>query len=427
MNPFTERYLKYCSAYWREIVEQTSGPLSEFLAPILPEVYRRSGSLLIFPAKDGVVALCFERGFRAPDPTFQTWLHEVDKESGPHVSIVTCSHSNILTVAQWVQVFTGNSIKVRNIGEAPSANIFVNNFPSFPGVVVSDPGSGVVSPAALLEINNTSPGETGLSLRDITLQEVGKDEIIKPFWWMQMDVFEDGVLKKLTAKQGRLHASREILALRAAKNLGLKPEAVASDPINPTIEGLEAIAREFEALLNSEELEGPLQSFIKRHPMVLAPDVSRCISQPKLGAEYKPDFLILKPGPGVDRVECVLVEIEPASFDVFTQSGDTTAKVNHALGQVSDWRAWLRSNATYAQQSLEVPNLHSECRAIVVIGRGNRFTAEQRKRLESLNLGQQRTEVLTYDDLLIRMRSLIENLRGSADRFAGAARTEKNG
>lgn len=423
MNPFTERYLKYCSAYWREIVGQTSGPLSEFLAPILPEVYRRSGSLLIFPAKDGIVALCFERGFRAPDPTFQTWLHEGAKEEGPHASIVTCSHSNILTVAQWVQVFTGNSIKIRNTGDAPPANIFVSNFPSFPGVVVSDPSSGVVSPAALLEINNTSPGEMGLSLRDISLQEVGKDEIIRPFWWMQMDVFEDGALKKLTAKQGQLQASREILALRAAKNLGLKPKAVASDPISPTIEGLEAVAREFEVLLNSESLEGPLQSFIKDHPMLLAPDVIRCISQPQFGSEHKPDFLILKPGPGVQDVECILVEIEPASFEVFTLSGDTTAKVNHALGQVSDWRAWLRSNATYAQQSLEVPNLHSDCRAIVVIGRGNRFTAEQKKRFENLNLVQQRTEVLTYDDLLIRMRSLIENLRRSADRFAGAMQT----
>ena len=82
---------------------------------------------------------------------------------------------------------------------------------------------------------------------------------MRPFWWLQMDVFEDGALKKLTPKQGRLDASREILALRAAKNLGLTAKSISSDPINPVISSFQKLSNGFGKLLQSAHTEAELQ------------------------------------------------------------------------------------------------------------------------------------------------------------------------
>lgn len=154
----------------------------------------------------------------------------------------------------------------------------------------------------------------------------------------------------------------------------------------------------------------------KHRVFLLAPDYVRCVPHPQFGAELEPDFILLRPA--ARETECVLVEIEPSETPLFTKDGDVTARVNHALRQVSDWRAWLRENVAYARSSLGLPNLHSECRAFVIVGRSAVLTGEERGRLANLNLERNgKTEVLTYDDLRIRLVALTDNLRMAGKRY----------
>ena len=82
--------------------------------------------------------------------------------------------------------------------------------------------------------------------------------------------------------------------------------------------------------------------------------------------------------------------------------------VNHALKQTRDWDVWLEDNKAYLQGKLpgfETPTY------MVVIGRGHELDETQKKYLRSYNREWKNTELLTYDDVLVRYRSMIEQLK----------------
>jgi len=79
---------------------------------------------------------------------------------------------------------------------------------------------------------------------------------------------------------------------------------------------------------------------------------------------------------------------------------------------VSDWRGWLRDNASYAQRTYQIKNLHSESKAYVIIGRRANVAQEHLKFLEAITLDyHHQVEVFTYDDILDRAKQFIANLK----------------
>jgi len=90
--------------------------------------------------------------------------------------------------------------------------------------------------------------------------------------------------------------------------------------------------------------------------------------------------------------------------------------VNHAIKQTRDWDVWLEKNKAYIQNKLagfETPSY------LVVIGRGDALTEEERAYLRSYNREWKNTTLLTYDDVLARFRSTISNLETIAGGAAG--------
>ena len=71
------------------------------------------------------------------------------------------------------------------------------------------------------------------------------------------------------------------------------------------------------------------------------PHFSVLVSQPPLPSYDRrlPDFLWLSTNSAID--EPVLVEIESPARRWFTASGKQTADLTHALGQISEWKAWF--------------------------------------------------------------------------------------
>lgn len=47
-----------------------------------------------------------------------------------------------------------------------------------------------------------------------------------------------------------------------------------------------------------------------------------------------------------------LVEIERADNTLFTNGGDPSSKLTHAIRQVQDWKLWIRDNRDYYQRQI---------------------------------------------------------------------------
>ena len=147
----------------------------------------------------------------------------------------------------------------------------------------------------------------------------------------------------------------------------------AEVPAHPdqTIQKLEIIADQFEALLESAEREEELQLFLKANPLILHPTAEQ-IPKKKPGEDFVTDFVLVT--------------------------------------QTLDWDVWLESNKSYLQTKLpgfETPNY------LVIIGRSNELDETAKKYLRSYNRGWKNTELLTYDDVLVRFRSTISVLKNA--------------
>lgn len=147
--------------------------------------------------------------------------------------------------------------------------------------------------------------------------------------------------------------------------------------------------------------EKPLQLFLARHTHLLTcllPPGREgwCWDRPRLGAEFVPDFLLCTRNS--TGIHWVLVELESPTRPPLNQSGLPSGKLAEALGQIRDWRAWLRQNIAYAQQQLGFADLNAECPAYVIIGR--RSSLQSRSITKFRELSDNRTTVMTYDRLL---------------------------
>lgn len=174
-----------------------------------------------------------------------------------------------------------------------------------------------------------------------------------------------------------------------------------------TIQRLGEIVREFESLLGNSVREEELQGFLKEYPFVLHPS-AEAIPKKKLGEDFVTDFVLVDPssqGPTY-----ILVELERSTHPILTQDNSLAQAVIHALKQTRDWDVWLEEHKAYLQSKL--PGFETP-KYLVVIGRGHELDETQKKYLRSYNREWKNTELITYDDVLIRYRSVVERLKNA--------------
>jgi hypothetical protein len=407
-----KNYLTHEKAYWKELIEQLKGPLSS-KAAFFPEFYKDAGNLLIFPAKDGLVSVCFDKEFRFKENKFNNWLQKSSEYSGPFASIVNCNLSNKLSFTQWVQILSGNGIKLIIDGKTPNNISTSGSFPVFPSILELNPELNTQNVVTLMniDIKKDSLLNFGLALREVSIEDIDTRNILKPFLWRQIDIFGIKALENINTSDAKLKASRELNSVLAGLNLGIDKDILSTSPFSPVIVKLESIIKQFESLLSlSGEKESNIQDFLSKNPILISPDYLKILPQASLGSEYKTDFIIVRPSDYGEQ--CILVEIENASHNLFNKNGDLSAILRHSLKQVSDWRSWLRDNATYAQRVHNIQNLHSDCKAYVIIGRRSKVSNKHVKNIESITLDHHhQTELLTYDDILDKARQFVINLK----------------
>ena len=156
-------------------------------------------------------------------------------------------------------------------------------------------------------------------------------------------------------------------------------------------------------LSNASISEKELHNFLIRNPQILDSHAVSMYSEVTIG-RYRADLVLCYDQ--VDR-RVVLIELEKHSDKIFTKSNRLRKKVTHASQQVEDWINEIRLGAKNIPSWL---NQEFCPEGAVVIGRTNDLTGDQKQTLATINTNRL-VKVITYDDLLMRMKQLINSIR----------------
>ncbi|HMG05302.1 MAG TPA: Shedu anti-phage system protein SduA domain-containing protein [Chthoniobacterales bacterium] len=157
---------------------------------------------------------------------------------------------------------------------------------------------------------------------------------------------------------------------------------------------------DYQAILDAAADERPLQTFFAAVPSFLRQLVPSCANfwcfdRMSFGGELIPDFLLCyRNSRGFNWA---YVELESPTVPPLIKAGRASSKLNQALGQISDWRNWLRDNISYAREHHGLKQIDAEAPAFVVIGRRGQVRAEHALKYRALS--SDRTSVMTYDRL----------------------------
>lgn len=92
-----------------------------------------------------------------------------------------------------------------------------------------------------------------------------------------------------------------------------------------------------------------------------------------------------------------------------------TQYLNHAIRQITDWRAWLKSNQAYAsrprsENGLGLTNIDSNIKGLILIGRratiDSETNARRRQLVQDMNI-----EIHSYDYLLESLKGRLISLK----------------
>lgn len=244
--------------------------------------------------------------------------------------------------------------------------------------------------------------ERDLLANGLTITDEGEETrlIYEPFRGVDLEGTET-----LDVVRGRQVPSLTELrvALRSAdRELKARVEA------GRVLAGLRLGIGDLEALLERKERnENDLQRCLTRHPVLFGTEYAELLPKHRLGGDYEMDYALLRPGGLAD-----LVEIEASTHALFTQDGHVTGALAQAEQQVLDWLGWIEQHGSLAHRDL--PDLQRP-RGYVVIGRSQSLGEAGRRRLLQRNqLFGGTLQLLTFDDLLLRARTLLAHLEGLA-------------
>lgn len=166
-------------------------------------------------------------------------------------------------------------------------------------------------------------------------------------------------------------------------------------------------ATSLEELLNTNADESALHRFLDANPkfliQVLGGGHGRYhLSKQRLGAEFVPDFLVAE----VSSIgfEWYAVEIESPGAVAHRQDELPAEPLNHALGQIRDWRRWLMNNLNYArrprdQDGLGLVGIDSRVPGLILIGRRHAFP-ERFNDFRKQMIDRERIVIHSYDWLI---------------------------
>jgi hypothetical protein len=180
--------------------------------------------------------------------------------------------------------------------------------------------------------------------------------------------------------------------------------------LDPNAEARRQVAellKSYKDLLDSNpEREEILQKFLCEHPFLLCPTHTKMWPKLALGAQVT-DF-VFQEAIG----DYLLVELERATYRLFLRHGHPSRELNHARGQITDWKRYLEDNLSTVQRELGLTAISTNPKSLIVIGRSQSLTPEDRRKLVTIENESPKTKIMTYDDVLENAKAIVENLLG---------------
>lgn len=157
------------------------------------------------------------------------------------------------------------------------------------------------------------------------------------------------------------------------------------------------LSEHFLELIDSQAKEEEIHQFLVEHPVILYSALhgsDQILSKPNLH-KYIPDFAAGVEQMTIRRWSWTLVELVPADFPLITKDGNPTAKLTHAVRQVSDWRDWISENTAYARSILH--DINPSCHGLIVMGRRKTLNATLARQLSAYRASLSCIEIHSYD------------------------------
>jgi len=198
-------------------------------------------------------------------------------------------------------------------------------------------------------------------------------------------------------------AEVDILATVAQLNLR-ESQLNALDSRGETRRRYVALLDEFERLLQGPE--EPVHQFIRGHPELICPTCQKWWSKLQFGERIS-DFVFLQP-----HNDYELVELEAPIRPLFRKDGQQRAELTHAINQIADWIGYIEDNKKVVEYDLGLTGISSSPRTLVIIGRSDSLTDDDRRKLTTLQNQFSKLRILTYDDVLAAARANLESILG---------------
>lgn len=227
-----------------------------------------------------------------------------------------------------------------------------------------------------------------------------------PVGWECIEIYPFVDVKSWKEEYAEVWAETDILAAVVAHQ-ARESHYQSLDPNAAARRKYAALLDEFKKLLDSNpEKEETLQVFLKKNPALLCPTHTSMWPKLSFGAHVT-DF-VFRDATG----EYLLVELEQSLHSLFKKDGHPTAELNHARGQIADWKRYIEDNLATVQRELRLTGISANPRALIVIGRNNSLDADLRRKLVAMENESPKLKILTYDDIFENAKAVIENLLG---------------
>jgi hypothetical protein len=227
-----------------------------------------------------------------------------------------------------------------------------------------------------------------------------------PVGWDCIEAYPLAQLDQWKPEYAPLWAENDLLAAVVAHQFH-ESQYQSLDPNAEARRQYAQLLRSFKELLDSDpEREQILHSFLQNHPELLCPTHVKMWSKLPFGSTIT-DFVFRDA-----TNDYLLVELERSTLPLFRRDGHASADLTHAQGQITDWKRYIEDNLPTVQRELGLSAITSNPRGLVVIGRSNALTPENRRKLQAMQNELPKLSILTYDDVYENAKAVIENLLG---------------
>jgi len=181
---------------------------------------------------------------------------------------------------------------------------------------------------------------------------------------------------------------------------------------------LEKLLNDFEKRLGEPAKEQTWQSFFKKNLLILNPSYIELIEKTNISLSIQlPDFLLLSVDNYIDVYEIKLPETPLLNLDESHKNYYWTAAISKAISQVENYidsiskQAYGLAIEIRSQYSLDLNIVRP--RGYIIAGHSNELkrSGKRKDNFRLLNESLKNTNVIPYDDFLVRFRNLSKTLK----------------